>query len=231
MRFDILTLIPEFFDTPLKQSIMGRAIKEGILEVNTHNIRDYTTDKHSTTDDTPYGGGPGMVMKVEPIVKAIEAIRDSGDGEEAEETFKVILLTPQGKTLTQAIATELAAEERLILVCGRYEGVDERVRAFVDIELSIGDYVLAGGESAALVLIEATSRLVPGIIEADSIEVDSFSDSLLEYPHYTKPREFRGMPVPGVLISGDHERIRKWRENKRLERTLERRPDLINRDS
>ncbi len=226
MKFDILTLIPDFFSSPLKQSIMGRAIKDGTLEVECHNIRDFTTDKHNTADDTPYGGGPGMVMKAEPIVKGIEALRAA-----REDGAKAVLLTPQGVPLTQAIAKELSAHDRLILVCGRYEGVDERVRSFVDLELSIGDYVLAGGESAALVLIEAASRLVPGVIEADSVELDSFSDSLLEYPQYTKPREFRGMEVPEVLISGDHEKIKKWRKDKRLERTLKRRPDLVNRES
>ena len=204
MKFDILTLIPDFFSSPLTQSIMGRAIKEGALEVEFFNIRDYTTDKHKTADDTPYGGGPGMVMKAEPIVKGIEAVKDAGQG-----NTKVILLTPQGVPLTQAIAGELKEYDRLILVCGRYEGVDERVRAYVDLEVSIGDYILAGGESAALVLIEAVSRLVPGIIEADSTELDSFSNSLLEYPQYTKPREFRGEAVPEVLTSGDHKKIRK----------------------
>jgi tRNA (guanine37-N1)-methyltransferase len=230
MKFDILTLIPDFFDSPLKQSILGRAIREGSLKVETHNIRDYTTDKHSTTDDTPYGGGPGMVMKAEPIVKGIEALRAKGSKEGLGKT-KVILMTPQGRVLTQAVGAELAALDRIIVVCGRYEGVDERVRAFVDMELSIGDYVLAGGESAAIVLLEVVSRLVPGIIEAESIELDSFSDLLLEYPQYTKPREFRGMPVPEVLTSGDHGKIEKWRKDKRLERTLKRRPDLVNKDS
>ena len=226
MKFDILTLIPDFFSSPITQSIMGRAIKEGTLEVECHNIRDYTTDKHKTADDTPYGGGPGMVMKAEPIVKAVEAVKDAGQG-----STKVILLTPQGVPLTQALAGELKECDRLILVCGRYEGVDERVRAYVDLELSIGDYILAGGESAALVLIEAVSRLVPGIIEADSTELDSFSNSLLEYPQYTKPREFRGVGVPEILTSGDHKKIEKWRKDQRLERTLKRRPDLIDNKS
>lgn len=227
MKFDILTLIPDFFLSPLKQSILGRAIKDGTLSVETHNIRDYTTDKHHTADDTPYGGGPGMLMKVEPIVAAIEAVKSSvKDGQP-----KVILLSPQGRPLTQELAKELSKLDSIILVCGRYEGVDERVRSYVDMELSIGDYVLAGGESAALVLIEAVSRLAPGIIEAQSTELDSFSDGLLEYPQYTKPREFRGIKVPEVLLSGDHKRIESWREDKRLERTLKRRPDLINKDS
>lgn len=230
MKFDILTLIPDFFTSPLKQSIMGRAIKEGKFEVETHNIRDFTSDKHSTTDDTPYGGGPGMVMMAEPIVKGIEALR-GGEQEAGAGKTKVILLTPQGTPLTQGVAKELTALDRIIVVCGRYEGVDERVRSFVDMELSIGDYVLSGGESAALVLIEAVTRLVPGVIEAESVELDSFSDSLLEYPQYTKPRVFRDLEVPEVLLSGDHEKIEKWRKDKRLERTLKKRPDLLDKDN
>ncbi len=225
MKFDILTLIPDFFISPLKQSIMGRAIKEAKFEVECHNIRDFTSDKHNTTDDTPYGGGPGMVMMAEPIVKAIEALRAR-----AKRGTKVILMTPQGSPLTQGICGELTALESIIVVCGRYEGVDERVRSFVDMELSIGDYVLSGGESAALVLIEAVSRLIPGVIEAKSVETDSFSDSLLEYPQYTKPREFRGLEVPEVLLSGDHKKIEKWREDKRLERKVTKRPDLLDKD-
>lgn len=222
MKFDILTLIPDFFTSPLKQSIMGRAIKEAKFEVETHNIRDFTSDKHNTTDDTPYGGGPGMVMMAEPIVKGIEALRAGADS-----NTKVILLTPQASPLTQGVCAELTAYDRLIVVCGRYEGVDERVRSFVDMELSIGDYVLSGGESAALVLIEAVTRLIPGVIEAESTEVDSFSGGLLEYPQYTKPRVFREMAVPEVLLSGDHGRIEKWRKDKRLEITLKKRPDLL----
>ncbi|MEE9542275.1 MAG: tRNA (guanosine(37)-N1)-methyltransferase TrmD [Thermodesulfobacteriota bacterium] len=224
MDFDILTLIPEFFLSPLEQSILGRAAQEGSIRVRTHNIRDYATDKRSTVDDTPYGGGAGMVMKPEPLIDAIEAVKAGGETEAL-----VILMTPQGVPLTQQKVEELAKNKRLIIVCGRYEGVDERVRDFVDLELSIGDYILNGGESAALVVVEAVSRLLPGVIEAESIDLDSFTGGLLEYPQYTKPREFRGKEVPEVLLSGDHEKIEKWRENKRLERTLKRRPDLLDK--
>lgn len=222
MDFDILTLIPEFFLSPLKQSIMGRAVREGKIRVNTHNIRDFATDKHNTIDDTPCGGGPGMVMKAAPLVDCIEAVKAGGDSEAL-----VVLLTPQGVPLTQSLALELTKRKRLIIVCGRYEGVDERVRAFVDLELSIGDYILNGGESAALVLVEVVSRLLPGVIDQESTDLDSFTEGLLEYPQYTKPREFRGMRVPDVLLAGDHEKIKKWRKDKRLERTLKRRPDLL----
>jgi tRNA (guanine37-N1)-methyltransferase len=202
MDFDILTLIPEFFVSPLEQSILGRAAREGSIRVKTHNIRDFATDKHNSVDDTPYGGGAGMVMMPGPIVDSVEAVK--GEGAKA----LVVLMTPQGTPLTQTLAQELKEEERLIIVCGRYEGVDERVRDFVDLEISVGDYVLNGGESAALVLIETVSRLVPGVIEEESTELDSFSDGLLEYPHYTKPRDFRGKEVPEVLLSGDHEKKR-----------------------
>ena len=225
MDFDILTLIPEFFLSPLEQSIIGRAIREGKIRVNTHNIRDYALDSRNTVDDTPYGGGAGMVMKPEPLVDCIEAVK--GEGPKA----LVVLLTPQGVPFTQGLAKDLTEKKRLIIVCGRYEGVDERVRDFVDLELSIGDYVLNGGESAALVLVEAVSRLVPGVIDRESTELDSFTEGLLEYPQYTKPREFRGMEVPEVLLSGDHKKIEKWRKDKSLERTLKRRPDLLNKAS
>ncbi len=242
MTFEILTLFPDFFISPLEQSIIGRAIKNGLIKVNTHNIREFATDKHSTTDDSPYGGGAGMVMKPEPLVSAIEAIRkapgvnieeplpeSSTGGDTGGAGAKVILLTPQGVPFKQRIAEELATEERVILVCGRYEGVDERVRSFVDMELSVGDYVLTGGETAALAVIDAVGRLTPGVIEESSAREDSFSESVggLEYPQYTRPEDFRGMRVPEVLLGGNHGEIEEWRRLKSLERTEERRPDLL----
>lgn len=222
MRFDILTLFPEFFTSPLEQSLLGKAVAKGVLTVNTRNLRDFTTDRHRTTDDSPYGGGHGMVMKVEPVVAAIEALRAEGPA------GRVILTTPQGVPLTQSLVRELSREERLIIVCGRYEGVDERVRAFVDTEISLGDFVLTGGEVAALALVDSVGRLVPGVLgEPGSAEHDSFSDGLLEYPQYTRPEDFRGLKVPEILLSGNHAEIERWRRTESLERTAERRPDLI----
>lgn len=222
MRFDILTLFPEFFISPLNQSLLGKALAKGVLSVNTYNLRDFTTDKHRTTDDSPYGGGHGMVMKVEPVVRALEALRSDCP------RARVILTTPQGVPLTQALAGELSREERLIIVCGRYEGIDERIRAYVDTEVSLGDFVLTGGEIAALALIDSVGRLVPDVLgEPGSIEHDSFSDGLLEYPQYTRPEEFRGRMVPPVLLSGNHAEIGRWRRIESLKRTAERRPDLI----
>jgi tRNA (guanine37-N1)-methyltransferase len=220
MKFDVLTLLPGFFDSPLRQSIIGRAIASSLISVETHNIRDFAEDRHRTVDDAPYGGGAGMVMKPGPTVAAIEAARRRSEG------AKVVLLTPQGRRFTQETAVELSGQDGLIIVCGRYEGVDERVRPFVDMELSIGDYVITGGEAAALVLIEAIGRLVPGVIKNDSIATESFSDGLLEYPQYTRPEEFRGMRVPDVLLSGNHAEIEAWRKKTRVERTTDRRPEL-----
>ena len=224
MRFDILTLFPEFFISPLEQSLIGKAVAKGVLTVNTRNLRDFTTDRHRTTDDSPYGGGHGMVMKVEPVVAAIESLRaECPDA-------RVILTTPQGVPLTQRLVRELAEEERLIIVCGRYEGVDERIRSFVDIEVSLGDFVLSGGEVAALALIDSVGRLVPGVLgEPGSVEHDSFSDGLLEYPQYTRPEDFRGLKVPEVLLSGNHAEIERWRRIESLERTAGRRPDLFDK--
>ncbi|MBU2591516.1 MAG: tRNA (guanosine(37)-N1)-methyltransferase TrmD, partial [Nitrospinae bacterium] len=182
-------------------------------------LRDYTHDKHRMTDDAPYGGGPGMVMKVEPIVEAIEKVRGAGP---------VLLMSPQGERFNQKMAQELAGEERLTIVCGRYEGFDERVRPFVDREISIGDYILTGGEIAAMAVIDSVSRLVPGVLgDSESLTEETFSDSLIEYPHYTRPDSFRGMEVPEVLLSGNHEEIRKWRRREAIKRTLERRSDLL----
>ncbi len=222
MRFDILTLFPEFFISPLNQSLLGKALAKGVLSVNTYNLRDFTTDRHRTTDDSPYGGGHGMVMKVEPVVRALESLKSDGP------RARVILTTPQGVPLTQALAGELSREERLIIVCGRYEGVDERIRAFVDTEVSLGDFVLTGGEIAALALIDSVGRLVPDVLgEPGSAAHDSFSDGLLEYPQYTRPEDFRGQVVPSVLLSGNHAEIERWRRIESLKRTAKRRPDLI----
>jgi tRNA (guanine37-N1)-methyltransferase len=225
MLFDIVTIFPHFFDSPLKDGVMRRAIETAILKVRTVNLRDFTTDRHRTTDDRPFGGGEGMVMKPEPIYKVLKVLK-----EEPPEA-RVILLSPRGKLLDQALAGELAQLGRLILICGRYEGVDERIREHcVDLELSVGDYVLSGGEIAALVVIEAVSRLIPGVLGCESsAKKDSFSDGLLEFPQYTRPRVFKGWEVPEVLMSGDHTRIAKWRREQSLGLTYEQRPELLNR--
>jgi tRNA (guanine37-N1)-methyltransferase len=223
MRFDILTLFPNMFSSPLRESILGRAIEKGLVQIQTINIRDFTLDKHQGVDDTPYGGGQGMVMKVEPIARAIEWVKSK------DPSAWVVYLTPQGKQFNQNIAMTLSSRSHLILLCGRYEGVDERVREqFVDEEISIGDYVLTGGELAAMVIIDALSRLLPGVLGSDrSAEEDSFFNSLLEYPQYTRPFNFRGSCVPEVLLSGNHSAISFWRRRKALERTSMERPDLL----
>jgi tRNA (guanine37-N1)-methyltransferase len=223
MRLDILTLFPDLFASFLRESILGRAIKTGLVEVRLISIREFAKGPHRATDDRPYGGGDGMVMKPGPIYRALESIE-----RERDKSF-VILLTPQGRRFDQPTAWELSWKEHLILICGRYEGVDERVRAAcVDMDLSIGDYVLSGGELAAMVVVDTVSRLVPGVLggERSNLE-DSFEDGLLEYPHYTRPRVFKGQEVPGVLLSGDHEKIRVWRRTESLRRTFEKRPDLL----
>ncbi|MBI5560549.1 MAG: tRNA (guanosine(37)-N1)-methyltransferase TrmD [Deltaproteobacteria bacterium] len=227
MRFEILTLFPQFFSSPLKESVVGHAIERGIIEVRTHNIRDYATDKHRTTDDAPYGGGPGMVMKVEPVVRALESIV----GKRGPETA-VILTTPQGGTFNHKAALRLSGLERVVIVCGRYEGVDERIRAFAGMEISVGDYVLTGGEIPALAIIDCVARLIPGFLGDDSsAKTESFAEGLLEYPQYTRPEEFRGMRVPPVLLSGNHFEIERWRRKESLRRTLERRPELLGKTS
>lgn len=219
LEFHVVTIFPEMFESPFAHSIIRRGQDSGALRIDIHNLRDFTHDKHRMTDDTPYGGGPGMVMKVEPLVEAIEAVRGNGP---------VLLMSPQGERFSQKMAQELAKEERLTIVCGRYEGFDERVRPFVDREISIGDYILTGGEIAAMAVIDSVSRLVPGVLgESESLNEETFSDSLIEYPHYTRPDSFRGMDVPEVLLSGNHEVIRKWRRREAIKRTLERRPDLL----
>ncbi len=219
----ILTLFPEFFDSPLTTSLTGKAIDRGNFDVELSNIRDFTTDKHNKCDDLPYGGGAGMVMKPEPLVAALEDAREAIPGAPR------ILLTPQGTPFTQSLARELSRGPGMILTCGRYEGVDERVRQnWIDLEISIGDYVLTGGEVAAMVIVDSVTRLLPGVLgNADSIAEESFSESRLEYPHYTRPQNFRGHEVPEVLLSGHHGKIAQWRRQKALERTQNRRPDLL----
>lgn len=225
MRFDVLTLFPGLFVGPLEEGILGRARERGLVSVHLHNIRDYATDRHRTTDDTPYGGGGGMVMKPEPLFTSVEAVlgRDTG--------VPVVLLSPQGRPFSQAVATALARCRRLLLVCGRYEGVDERVREhLVTDEISIGDYVLSGGELAALVVIDTVARLLPGVLgDPGAVFEDSHARGLLEYPHYTRPAVFRDWEVPEVLRSGDHAAIARWRREQALRRTWERRPDLLAR--
>jgi tRNA (guanine37-N1)-methyltransferase len=224
MRFDVFTLLPETFSPYLQASILQKAAERGLLEFCVHNIRDYTHDRHHTTDDTPYGGGGGMVMKPEPIFEAVESILG------VPPACPVILLTPQGRVFNQKIALELASQPQIALLCGRYEGIDERIREhLVTDEISIGDYVLTGGELPALILIDAISRLLPGVLgDPDGAMDDSHASGLLEYPHYTRPPEFRGWGVPETLLSGDHGKIDKWRREQSLLRTVAKRPDLLN---
>lgn len=223
MEFDVFTLLPEVFSPYLESSILQRARQRGLIDVRLHNIRDWAADKHHVTDDEPYGGGGGMVMKVEPVFAAVESVCGTNPD------FPVILLTPQGRPFNQAVALELSHEARLALLCGRYEGVDERIREhLVTDELSIGDYVLTGGELPALSIIDAVARLLPGVLgDPDGPFDDSHAAGLLEYPHYTRPPEFRGWRVPEILTSGDHGKIEKWRREQSLRRTLQRRPDLL----
>jgi len=224
MRVDILTLFPEMLASPLEHSILKRAREAGLLDVRCTDLRDFCTDRHRQADDAPYGGGPGMVMKAEPVFAAVEAL-----SAEPPPPERVILLTPLGRRFDQEWARELAGCRRLLLLCARYEGVDERVhRHLVTDELSIGDFVLTGGEPAALVVVDAVARLIPGVLGKDeSADSETFSEHLLEYPHYTRPPEFRGWAVPEVLLSGDHGAIERWRREQALWRTLERRPDLF----
>ncbi len=227
MRIDILTIFPEYFISPFKYGVLARAIDKGIIKINPINLRDFTHDLHRTTDDRPYGGGEGMVMKIEPIFEALSYLQ-----QEYDEKGLVILLTPSGKLFNQKIAYKLSKEKRLIFICGRYEGVDARVSEHLsDLELSIGDYILSGGEPAVLVVIDAIARLIPGVLgKFQSTSEESFSNGtkgLLEYPHYTRPREFMGWKVPDILLSGNHSKIAKWRKNKSLEITLKNRPELL----
>ena len=226
MRFHVLTLFPGMFASPFAEGVINRARQKGLLEIALHDIRDFTHDRHSTVDDYPFGGGPGMLMKPEPLFEGLEHIRRvSGVAEQAP----VVLLSPQGRTLTQDVVERLATEPDLVLICGRYEGVDERVRQHLATEeISIGDYVLSGGELAAMVVVEAVSRLVSGVVGSiESTQDDSFTTGLLQHPQYTRPAEYRGLAVPAVLLSGNHAEVDRWRRRESLRRTLERRPDLL----
>jgi len=230
MQFEVFTLLPEVFPPYLESSILQRARQRGLVSVNVHNIRDYTLDKHNTTDDTPYGGGGGMVMKVEPVFEAVESVLGLGAHQAAPRPeIPIIMLTPQGRVFTQSVADELSQHEKIALLCGRYEGLDERIREhLVTDEISIGDYVLTGGELPALILIDAVTRLIPGVLgDPDGAADDSHATGLLEYPHYTRPPEFRGWKVPDILLSGDHGKVDQWRRQQSLLRTLARRPDLL----
>jgi len=226
MRFDVLTLFPRLFDAFLVESLIGKALARGIFEVRVRDIRDFATDRHRTVDDRPFGGGPGMVMMPEPLGRAIDEVKASASAGVKPLT---ILLSPTGRRFDQETAVRYAGQEHVILVCGRYEGVDERVsRTRIDEELSLGDFVLSGGEIPAMAVIEAVTRLLPGVLgKEESAEEDTFTNGLLEYPHYTRPRVFEDLPVPEVLLSGDHEAIRAWRRRQSLVRTRERRPDLL----
>jgi tRNA (guanine37-N1)-methyltransferase len=226
LRIDVITIFPELFEAFRTTGVLGAAIERGRLELTAHDLRRFTRDRHRTVDDIPYGGGPGMVMKPEPLVEAIEALAGAKG---PERKVRVLLLAPQGRPFTGRRARELAREEHLVLVCGRYEGVDQRViELAVDEEISIGDYVLSGGEVAAMAVVEAVSRFVPGVLgNPDSTASESFESDRLEGPHYTRPIEFRGLAVPEVLRSGDHARIVRWRSEQGLERTRSRRPDLL----
>jgi tRNA (guanine37-N1)-methyltransferase len=229
MQFDVFTILPEVFPTYLDTSILKKARARGLIDVRVHNIRDYTHDKHHTTDDTPYGGGGGMVMKPEPIFGAVESVLGLAAPLSQPRPVPVILLTPQGRVFTQLVAQELSRHEHIALLCGRYEGIDERIREhLVTDEISVGDYVLTGGELPALILIDAVARLIPGVLgDPTGAEDDSHAMGLLEYPHYTKPSEFRGWKVPDVLLSGDHARIEQWRREQALTRTFRKRPDML----
>ena len=223
IRFDVLSIFPEMLQSPLEFSLLKKAREKGLIEVGLHNIRDWAQDKHRMTDDAPYGGGCGMVMKVEPVARAVAAVKQAG------EASLVVLLTPQGEIFNQTIAAELARQKQIILICGRYEGFDERIREHLaDREISLGDYILTGGELSALVVIDATARLIPGVLGNDaSASRESFSQGLLEYPQYTRPAEYSGWSVPEVLLSGNHAQIERWQRIEALRRTWRRRPELL----
>ncbi len=225
MKCDVLTLFLDILNACLNESILKRAREKELLDVKLHNIRDFTLDPHRKVDDYPYGGGAGMVLTPEPVFRAVDFLKEDG------EPRKIVLLSPQGRSFSQSMAEDFSKEKkRFVFICGRYEGIDERVRTLVDEEVSIGDYVITGGELAALVIIEAVTRLIPGALGDDrSIEDESFSWGLLDYPHYTRPREFRGLDVPDVLVSGNHKEIMTWRRREALKKTLKVRPDLIDK--
>jgi len=225
MRFDILTLFPGMFAGPFDESIIKRGREKQLIDIALHNIRDFATDRHQVTDDAPYGGGAGMVMKVEPLAACIESVKAR------HPSSLVVMTSPQGRPFSHAVAEELSRREGLIIICGRYEGVDERIRQlYVEDDISLGDFVLSGGEIAAMAILDAVTRLIPGVLgSSDSAESDSFCDGLLEYPQYTRPPEFKGLTVPAMLLSGNHELIRKWRRRESLRKTRELRPDLLTR--
>ena len=221
MRIDILTLFPEMFDGVLSASMLGRAQANGLIDIHVHNIRDYTDNKHKKADDYPFGGGAGLVMMAQPIYDCMDAVLEGG-------TARRILMTPRGRTLNQKIAKELSGEERLVLLCGHYEGVDERVMEIIDDEISVGDYVLTGGELPAMVLVDCVSRLIPGVLGSEESAADeSFSEDLLEYPQYTRPESYRGMDVPEILLNGHHAKIQAWRKEQARLKTALNRPDLL----
>lgn len=222
MKIDVLTLFPNMFNDVFKESIIKRALDNHLVEINIHNIRDYSKDAHKKVDDTPYGGGSGMVLMCQPIFDAVKALR--------KENSKVILLTPSGTLYKQKIARNLSKEEHLIIICGHYEGFDERIKTIVDIEISIGDYILTGGEIPCMVLIDSITRLIDGVIKEESSQNESFTNNLLDYPTYTKPRVYEGLEVPPVLVNGNHEKINKWRYEQQLELTKKNRPDLLKGD-
>lgn len=225
MKIDILTLFPRMFEGPMTESIIGKACDKGLLEIQVHNFRDYSTNKHQTVDDYPYGGGAGMLLKVQPIYDCLEDIKQKSD---ANSNPRIILLDPAGKKFDQKMAEEFSGEEQLIFICGHYEGYDERIRSLVTDEVSLGDYVLTGGELAAMVMVDATVRLLPDVLgNSESAETDSHSTGLLEHPHYTRPAEFMGMEVPEVLMNGNHKLIDEWRLKESIRRTYERRPDML----
>jgi tRNA (guanine37-N1)-methyltransferase len=230
LRFDIITIFPEFFRAVVDCGILRRARNAGLVEITAHDLRQWTTDKHHVVDDRPFGGGDGMILKPEPIFAAVEALTGAARKEDLQPRTRVVLLSPQGRVFSQAMALELSEQtSRVVLLCGRYEGVDERVAdALVTDEISIGDYVLSGGEPAAAVVIDATVRLLPGALGSDTSAVfESFSEGLLDYPHYTRPPEFRGMKVPDVLLSGNHAQIERWRKEAAIAKTRRNRPDLL----
>lgn len=222
MKIDVLTLFPDMFNNIFSESIIKRALDNNLVEINIHNIRDYSKDPHKKVDDTPYGGGAGMVLMCQPIFDAVKDLR--------RDNSKVILLTPSGKLYKQSIALDLSKEKHLILICGHYEGFDERIKTICDLELSIGDYILTGGEIPAMVIIDSITRLIDGVIRKESYENESFADNLLDYPTYTKPRVYEGLSVPDVLVNGNHEKINNWRREQQIEMTKKNRPDLLEGD-
>ena len=226
LQFDIITIFPNVFVPILNESIIKRAKGKGLVKINLHNLRDFSLDKHKKVDDRPFGGGPGMLMRPEPIFRSVASIKL--EAKKNKLRSKVILLSPQGKKLNQALARKLSKENNLVLICGHYEGIDERVREIVDEEISIGDYVLTGGELPAMVLVDSVTRLIPGVLgDKESLSQESFENNLLEYPHYTRPAVYKKMKVPEVLTSGNHVKIAEWRKKKAILKTKEKRPDLL----